>query len=58
MIKGIQVVYTKESKDKPTNSIAEMYGKSSDINSRFGGAYVWLVPIWTTNRVRHFTVFF
>ncbi|XP_037032110.1 uncharacterized protein LOC119071331 [Bradysia coprophila] len=49
VIKGIQVVYTSSSSKKPPNAIAEMYGMSADINSGFGGDYVWLVPIWTTN---------
>ncbi|KAG4070498.1 hypothetical protein HA402_005730 [Bradysia odoriphaga] len=48
VIKGIQVVYTSSSSKKPPNAIEEMYGMSADINSGFGGDYVWLVPIWTT----------
>lgn len=51
VIKGIQVVYTSSSSKKPPNAIAEMYGKSSDINSGFGGDYVYLVPIWTNDMV-------
>lgn len=54
MIKGIQVVYTHSSRKKPEDAIAEMYGKSGDINDGFGGIYVWLVPVWTTKMVVYF----
>lgn len=57
MIKGIKVVYTYQNGDKPENYITEMYGKSADINSGFGGNYVWLVPIWTTEMVRFISSF-
>lgn len=49
LIKDIQVVYTDQSVERPQNLITESTGGSPDINKGFGGKYVWLVPVWTSN---------
>lgn len=51
LIKDIQVKYTDQSVDRPEDVITETFGGSPDINIGHGGKYVWLVPIWTSNKV-------
>uniref|UniRef100_T1IMR4 Uncharacterized protein n=1 Tax=Strigamia maritima TaxID=126957 RepID=T1IMR4_STRMM len=48
-LKTIDVVYTGDAVSKPSNSLVEVDGLNTDINGGFGGDYVWLVPVWTTN---------
>ena len=48
-LKSIDVVYTKQEIERPDSIIKEINNLSADINSSFGGIYVWLVPIYTKN---------
>lgn len=52
LIKDIRVVYTSQSIDRPADLITETSAGSPDINEGFGGQFVWLVPVWTSNKVR------
>jgi hypothetical protein len=51
-LKEIDVVYTEDAVSKPENSLQEIDGGNADINAGFGGKFVWLVPIWTTDRTK------
>lgn len=51
LLKDIKVVYTEHNIDMPTDTITDTLGGSADINKGFGGKYVWLVPVWTRNKV-------
>ncbi|XP_035701757.1 uncharacterized protein LOC118433684 [Folsomia candida] len=44
----IDIIYGNESSQIPPNNIAEVTGKTADINAGFGGDYVWLVPEWSS----------
>ncbi|KAL8672884.1 MAG: hypothetical protein Q9168_002668 [Polycauliona sp. 1 TL-2023] len=46
-LSDIQVVYTDSTNNKPFDNIREYTGQNEDINSGFGGKYVWLKPIYT-----------
>ncbi|KAI4247439.1 MAG: hypothetical protein L6R40_001387 [Gallowayella cf. fulva] len=46
-LSDIQVIYTDNVNDKPWDTIREVTGQNEDINSGFGGKYVWLKPIYT-----------
>lgn len=50
-LKDIDIVFTKQSVERPKNLIIESSGGNSDINGGFGGDYSWLVPVWTTSMV-------
>ncbi|KAI0262621.1 hypothetical protein BC834DRAFT_890984 [Gloeopeniophorella convolvens] len=45
---GLDVVYTSNTSSAPSDRVRELYGGAEDINKGFGGDYVWLVPIWST----------
>jgi len=47
VLKDIEVVYTKDSVSRPDDLIQEARGLNADINSGYGGDFVWLKPIWT-----------
>ncbi|KAI2465789.1 hypothetical protein F4781DRAFT_435043 [Annulohypoxylon bovei var. microspora] len=41
-------MYASDESLQPDEVVHEIEGQSSDINSGFGGKYVWLRPEWTT----------
>ncbi|OXA54418.1 Beta-D-xylosidase 3 [Folsomia candida] len=47
-LSGIDIIYGNESSQIPPDNIAEVTGKTADINAGFGGDYVWLVPEWSS----------
>lgn len=52
LIKDIKVVYTGQSIERPQDVITDTFGGSPDVNKGHGGKYVWLVPVWTSSKVR------
>lgn len=54
LIKDIRVMYTSQSIDMPENVITDTFGGSPDVNKGFGGKYVFLVPVYTSNKVSYF----
>jgi len=48
-LKDIRVVYTEDKMSKPADSIQGTSGLNTDINSGFGGEFVWFVPVWTSS---------
>ncbi|KAI0597311.1 hypothetical protein F4775DRAFT_593444 [Biscogniauxia sp. FL1348] len=53
-ISGIKVMY---GKNPPSHYISEINKGVPDINRKFGGEYVWLVPEWTDDRDKAVTYF-
>ncbi|KZW01226.1 hypothetical protein EXIGLDRAFT_760985 [Exidia glandulosa HHB12029] len=49
-ISNIQVYYGTKPNQQPPNAVKEVTGQSDDINFQFGGDYVWLVPVKTSDR--------
>ncbi|KAG5644033.1 hypothetical protein DXG03_009185 [Asterophora parasitica] len=56
-LKSLEVYYTSSEVSAPGDRIPENSGQSSDINYRFGGKFVWLVPRYTTNTKEALTRF-
>jgi len=50
-LKDIRVVHSSSASQRPRDLIEDNLMKKHDINSGFGGKYVWLVPVWTTSKV-------
>ncbi|KAL4908315.1 hypothetical protein BDW74DRAFT_175005 [Aspergillus multicolor] len=48
-LESIDVRYGADPSTEPSNGIKTVDGSSADINDRFGGDFVWLVPIYTSN---------
>jgi len=42
-------VYTQDNASKPMDSIKEIRDQVPNINSGYGGAFVWLVQVWAFN---------
>ncbi|CAO1606335.1 hypothetical protein XANCAGTX0491_009832 [Xanthoria calcicola] len=47
-ISDIQIIYTDNANAKPWDNVREVTGQNEDINSGFGGKYVWLKPTYTS----------
>ncbi|KAG5644039.1 hypothetical protein DXG03_009191 [Asterophora parasitica] len=56
-LKALAVQYTGSELDAPKDRITDLNGGSSDINNRFAGEFVWLVPKYTTNTKEALTRF-
>ncbi|KAI0260945.1 hypothetical protein BC834DRAFT_898168 [Gloeopeniophorella convolvens] len=46
---GMTVIYTGSASSAPADRVRDLHGGADDINKGFGGEYVWLVPIWSTD---------
>ncbi|KAI1785754.1 hypothetical protein LXA43DRAFT_1099898 [Ganoderma leucocontextum] len=49
-ISSVDVVYSDEPSGAPAERVRELNGQNDDINYQFGGKYVWLVPVYTSDR--------
>jgi hypothetical protein len=46
-IQDIRVEYSSNEGGRPSNRIREVFGQNDDINYKFGGKFVYLVPVYT-----------
>jgi len=51
LLKNINVVYSDLASHRPSDLLDDAIHGNPDVNSGFGGKYVWLVPVWTTSKV-------
>lgn len=56
-IEKLEVVYGNLPSQLPQNVVEELSNQSPDINKGYGGDYVWLVPVWTTDAKKAATSF-
>ncbi|KAH8423406.1 uncharacterized protein LDX57_001165 [Aspergillus melleus] len=51
-LSDLTVMYADNEYATPDEIVPEIQGKTSDINSGYGGRFVWLQPEWTSDRER------
>ena len=53
----IDVVYGEKASDAPQGRVRTFNGNNDDINAKFGGKFVWMVPRWITDITKAATSF-